>query len=326
MSARYDEAQLAEAGRKIFAGEADFIWAASTLEPLPPMQGMEIAFAGRSNVGKSSLLNRLLGEERTVVSDIPGTTRDAIDDHLEHGGRTITLVDTAGIKRRGQIAAGPVAEKYATVRSVAALDRADVALLVVDAERGLLAQDLHVAGSVIEAGKGLVIVLNKWDLVEKDGFTFDAAVDRIRRQAPFLDFARVLSISALTGLRATKVLDAAIAASDARQLRIPTGALNRLVAEAVARQEPAHSGSKRPKILFAAQAATPPPTNAVMPAVSAMVRARANHHERPEPRRPLRRWMSVPTPSSASTSRASSAERWRLRSRRCVPTPRRSSA
>ena len=113
---------------------------------------------------------------------------------------------------------------------------------------------------MIEAGKGLVIVLNKWDLVEKDGFTFDAAVDRIRRQAPFLDFARVLSISALTGLRATKVLDAAIAASDARQLRIPTGALNRLVAEAVARQEPAHSGSKRPKILFAAQAATPPPT------------------------------------------------------------------
>ena len=238
-----------------------------SLRSLPPSAGasvregeVTVAIVGRPNVGKSSLLNRLLGEERTVVSDIPGTTRDAIDDHLEHGGRTITLVDTAGIKRRGQIAAGPVAEKYATVRSVAALDRADVALLVVDAERGLLAQDLHVAGSVIEAGKGLVIVLNKWDLVEKDGFTFDAAVDRIRRQAPFLDFARVLSISALTGLRATKVLDAAIAASDARQLRIPTGALNRLVAEAVARQEPAHSGSKRPKILFAAQAATPPPT------------------------------------------------------------------
>lgn len=238
-----------------------------SLRGLPPESGtptregeVTVAIVGRPNVGKSSLLNRLLGEERTVVSSVPGTTRDAIDDHIDHGGRYITLVDTAGIKKRGRIASGPVAEKYATVRSVAALDRADVALLLVDASTGLQSQDLHVAGSVIEAGKGLVVVMNKWDVVEKDGFTFDAAVGVLRRQAPFLDFAPVLSISALTGLRATKVLDAAIAAADARRLRIPTGALNRLVAEAVARQEPAHSGSKRPKILYAAQAATPPPT------------------------------------------------------------------
>jgi GTP-binding protein len=238
-----------------------------SLRGLPPESGtptregeVTVAIVGRPNVGKSSLLNRLLGEERTVVSNVPGTTRDAIDDHIDHGGRYITLVDTAGIKKRGRIASGPVAEKYATVRSVAALDRADVALLLVDASTGLQSQDLHVAGSVIEAGKGLVVVMNKWDVVEKDGFTFDAAVGALRRQAPFLDFAPVLSISALTGLRATKVLDAAIAAADARRLRIPTGALNRLVAEAVARQEPAHSGSKRPKILYAAQAATPPPT------------------------------------------------------------------
>jgi GTP-binding protein len=237
------------------------------LRDLPPEVGLParngevtIAIVGRPNVGKSSLLNQLLGEERTVVSNVPGTTRDAIDDHIDHAGRYITLVDTAGIKKRGRIASGPVAEKYATVRSVAALDRADVALLLIDASTGLQAQDLHVAGSVIEAGKGLVIVMNKWDLVEKDGFTFDTAMGLLRRQAPFLDFAPILSISALTGLRATKVLDAAIAAADARQLRIPTGALNRLVAEAVARQEPAHSGSKRPKILYAAQAATPPPT------------------------------------------------------------------
>jgi GTP-binding protein len=238
-----------------------------SLRGLPPESGtptregeVTVAIVGRPNVGKSSLLNRLLGEERTVVSSVPGTTRDAIDDHIDHGGRYITLVDTAGIKKRGRIASGPVAEKYATVRSVAALDRADVALLLVDASTGLQSQDLHVAGSVIEAGKGLVVVMNKWDVVEKDGFTFDAAVGALRRQAPFLDFAPVLSISALTGLRATKVLDAAIAAADARRLRIPTGALNRLVAEAVARQEPAHSGSKRPKILYAAQAAMPPPT------------------------------------------------------------------
>ena len=238
-----------------------------SLRGLPPESGIPtregevtVAIVGRPNVGKSSLLNQLLGEERTVVSNVPGTTRDAIDDHIDHAGRYITLVDTAGIKKRGRIASGPVAEKYATVRSVAALDRADVALLLIDASTGLQAQDLHVAGSVIEAGKGLVIVMNKWDLVEKDGFTFDTAMGLLRRQAPFLDFAPILSISALTGLRATKVLDAAIAAADARQLRIPTGALNRLVAEAVARQEPAHSGSKRPKILYAAQAATPPPT------------------------------------------------------------------
>jgi small GTP-binding protein len=153
---------------------------------------------GRPNVGKSSLLNQLLGEERTVVSNVPGTTRDAIDDHIDHAGRYITLVDTAGIKKRGRIASGPVAEKYATVRSVAALDRADVALLLIDASTGLQAQDLHVAGSVIEAGKGLVIVMNKWDLVEKDGFTFDTAMGLLRRQAPFLDFAPILSISALT--------------------------------------------------------------------------------------------------------------------------------
>jgi len=238
-----------------------------SLRSLPADSGVQtregevtVAIVGRPNVGKSSLLNQLLGEERTVVSNVPGTTRDAIDDQIEHAGRHITLVDTAGIKRRGKIASGPVAEKYATVRSVAALDRADVALLIIDASTGLQAQDLHVAGSVIDAGKGLVIVMNKWDLVDKDGFTFDTAMGLIRRQAPFLDFATIVSISALTGLRATKVLDAAIAAADARQLRIPTGALNRLVAEAVARQGPVHSGSKRPKILYAAQAATPPPT------------------------------------------------------------------
>ena len=181
-------------------------------------------------------------------------------ESLEHAGRTITLVDTAGIRRRGKVAAGPAAEKWATVRSVQALDRADVALLLLDATTGVQAQDLHVAGSVIDAGKGLVLVLNKWDLVEKDGFTFDAIEGKIRSQAPFLHFAPLLSVSAATGLRATKVLDAALAAADARRLRVPTGVLNRLVAEAVRRQEPAHSGTKRPKILYAAQAETPPPT------------------------------------------------------------------
>lgn len=230
-----------------------------------------LAIVGRPNVGKSSLLNRLIGAERTVVSEIAGTTRDAIDERLHHAGRDVTLVDTAGIRKRGKVASGPSAEKWATVRSVRALDRADVALLLIDASTGLQAQDLHIAGSVIDAGKGLVLVLNKWDLIEKDGFTFDEIEGKLRRQAPFLDFAPLISISAATGLRATKVLDAALAAADARRLRIPTGVLNRLVAEAVARQEPAHSGSKRPKILYAAQAATPPPTFVVFARNAAQV-------------------------------------------------------
>jgi GTP-binding protein len=230
-----------------------------------------VAIVGRPNVGKSSLLNKLVGSDRTVVSAVAGTTRDAIDETLLHAGRQITLVDTAGIRKRGKVASGPSADKWATVRSVRALDRADVALLLIDASTGLQAQDLHIAGSVIEAGKGLVLVLNKWDLIEKDGFTFDEIEGKIRRQAPFLDFAPLVSISAVTGLRAVKVLDAAVAAADARQLRIPTGVLNRLVAEAVSRQEPAHSGSKRPKILYAAQAATPPPTFVVFARNAAQV-------------------------------------------------------
>ena len=237
------------------------------LHDLPPLEEVQvagdevtIAIVGRPNVGKSSLLNQLVGDERTVVSDVPGTTRDAIDEELEHAGRRIVLVDTAGIRRRGKVAAGPAAEKWATVRSAQALERADVALLLIDATTGLQAQDLHIAGAVIDEGKGLVLALNKWDLVEKDGHTFPEYEARIRRQAPFLDFAPLVSISAATGLRAKKVLDAAVAAADARRLRIPTGALNRLIADAVARQEPSHSGSKRPKILYATQGAMPPPT------------------------------------------------------------------
>ena len=254
------EGDAEEAARKLFAGPCDFVWGATSPQNFPPDGLNEVAFVGRSNAGKSSLLNRLVGEERAVVSDVPGTTRDAIDEELVHAGRRIVLVDTAGIRRRGKVAAGPAAEKWATVRSLQSLERADVALLLLDATSGVQAQDLHIAGSVIDEGKGLVLVLNKWDLVEKDGHTFPEYEARIRQHAPFLDFAPLISISASTGLRATKVLDAALAAADARRLRIPTGALNRLIAEAITRQEPSHGGAKRPKILYATQGATPPPT------------------------------------------------------------------
>ena len=161
-----------------------------------------IAFVGRPNVGKSSLLNALLGEDRAIVSEVPGTTRDAIDTTLAWGRSEIVLIDTAGIKRRGKVASGPAAERFSTLRSMKAIGRADVAVLVIDAVEGLTAQDAHVAGYVVEEGKGLVIAVNKWDLVEdKTDRTFDQYVEWIHNEVPFLDFAPLVSISAKTGQR-----------------------------------------------------------------------------------------------------------------------------
>src|SRR4029453_14227494 len=149
-----------------------------------------IAFVGRPNVGKSSLLNALLGEDRAIVSEVPGTTRDAIDTPLEWGRSQIVLIDTAGIRRRGKVASGPAAERYSTLRALKAIGRADVAVLVIDAVEGLTAQAPHVAGYVIEEGRGLVVAVNKWDLVEdKTDRTFDQYVEWIRNETPFLEFA-----------------------------------------------------------------------------------------------------------------------------------------
>jgi GTPase len=220
-----------------------------------------IAFVGRPNVGKSSLLNALLGEDRTIVSDIPGTTRDAIDTRLEWGRSEIVLIDTAGIKRRGKVATGPAAERYSTLRALKAIGRADVAVLVVDAVEGLTAQDAHVAGYVVEEGKGLVVAVNKWDLVaDKTDKTFDQYVEWIRGDAPFLDFAPVLSISAKTGQRVSRVLETAVDIWGERRRRIPTGELNRLITAAGERQQPPMVKGRRPKIFYATQAAVAPPT------------------------------------------------------------------
>src|SRR5207244_8479542 len=148
------------------------------------------------------LLTALLGEERTTVSEVPGTTRDTIDTCLEWGRTVIVLLDTAGIRRRGKVASGPAAERYSTLRALKAISRADVAVLVIDAVEGLTAQDAHVAGFVVEEGKGLVLAVNKWDLVEeKTDRTFDEYVAAIRSEVPFLDFAPVVSISAKAGQR-----------------------------------------------------------------------------------------------------------------------------
>ena len=193
-----------------------------------------IAFVGRPNVGKSSLLNALLGEERMIVSDIPGTTRDAIDTRVAWGRTEVVLIDTAGIRKRGKVASSGAAERYSALRSLKAISRADVAVLLIDGVDGLTAQDAHIAGYVVEEGKGLVIAINKWDAVEdKKGKTFDTYVEWIRAEAPFLDFAPVVSISAKTGQRVGRVLEMAVDVWAERRRRIGTGELNRLVSAAI---------------------------------------------------------------------------------------------
>jgi GTP-binding protein len=220
-----------------------------------------IALVGRPNVGKSSLLNALLGQERSIVSEVPGTTRDTIDTVLKWGRSEIALIDTAGIRRRGRVASGPAAERYSTLRSLKAVSRADVAVLVIDAVDGLTAQDAHVAGYVVDEGKGLVLAVNKWDLVaEKTDKTFDQYVEWIRNEVPFLDFAPVISISATTGQRVSRVLETAIDIWGERRKRIPTGELNRLVSAATERNIPPIVKGRRPKLYYATQAAVAPPT------------------------------------------------------------------
>jgi GTP-binding protein len=259
---RLEEAEWAamgvEAPMPPSVAEGDDEAATDTGSPLPA--SARVAIVGRPNVGKSSLLNSLLGEERVIVSDIPGTTRDAIDTTLIWEGRDVRLVDTAGIRRRGKVASGPAYERFSALRAIRAIGRADVAILVLDAGDGLTAQDAHVAGYVIDEGVGLVIAINKWDLVEKDQDTFDEYVGRVRRDAPFLQFAPVVAISALTGLRVSRALTSALIIADERRRRVTTPALNKVITEAAYRQPAPPVKGKRPRFYYATQAAIEPPT------------------------------------------------------------------
>lgn len=217
-----------------------------------------LAIVGRPNVGKSSLLNALLGEERALVSEIAGTTRDALDMEIRWDGKPVVLIDTAGLRKRGHIDLG--IEKYSSLRALRAIERADVALLVVDATEGILAQDQHVAHYVLEQGKGVVIVVNKWDLIEKETGTMDVYTDRVRSALDFIAYAPVVFVSAKTHQRVRQVIDRALVVREEWQKRVPTGELNELVREVVQRHPPAAKGKRYLKFLYATQASTAPPT------------------------------------------------------------------
>lgn len=219
---------------------------------------LKIAIIGRPNVGKSSLLNRLLGEDRVLVSPIPGTTRDAVDTRLMFHGEALVLIDTAGIRRRGRIEPG--VEKYSVIRTLKAIERSDVVLLLVDATEGVTAQDAHIAGMAIDKYKSILVIVNKWDAVEKDTHTMAEFTRYVRGQLNFLDYVPVLYISATTGLRVDQVLPMAFRVQEERLRRIPTGQLNRLLQQAL-RDHPAPTRKgKQLKIQYASQVRTDPPT------------------------------------------------------------------
>ena len=222
------------------------------------IEAVRIAIVGRPNVGKSSLLNRILGYERAIVHEAPGTTRDAIDTFLEWEGRPVVLIDTAGIRRRGRIEPG--VEKYSVLRALRAIDRADVVLLLIDATEGVTAQDAHIAGYVLEEAKGIVVVVNKWDLIRKDAHTKETYTQHVRASLRFLDYVPILFISALTGQGVGQVLPTALRVREERLVRIPTAELNRIIQDAVARHAPPSKAGKRLKIYYATQASVDPPT------------------------------------------------------------------
>ncbi len=217
-----------------------------------------IAIVGRPNVGKSSLLNALLGHERAIVSEIAGTTRDTIDTEIVYEGQKITLLDTAGIRRRGKVEPG--IEKYSVLRSMQGIDRADVALLLIDAADGVTAQDAHVAGYVLEKQKGVVVIVNKWDSVEKDTNTMVEFTRKVRQELKFLDYVPVIFISALTKQRIHTVLPTALTVAAERQHRIPTSELNRVIQDAYDHTPPPSHNGRRLRIYYATQAGVAPPT------------------------------------------------------------------
>ena len=235
------------------------------VEALPPAgeeeeedDRVKIAIVGRPNVGKSSLLNRLLGQERVIVSEVPGTTRGAIDTEITYGDQRIVLIDTAGIRRRGKIAPG--VEKYSVLRALKAMNRADVCMLLLDAPDKVTAQDQHIAGYILEEAKSVVVVVNKWDAVEKDTHTMTEYTREVRAALRFMDYVPVIFVSAKTGQRVSQALELALQVQAERTRRITTGEINRLLQEAIARHPPKSKAGQQLKFYYVTQAEVDPPT------------------------------------------------------------------
>jgi len=219
---------------------------------------IRVALIGRPNVGKSSLVNAILGEERVIVSDVAGTTRDAIDTPFEKDGRKFVLIDTAGMRKRGRIY--ETTEKYSVLRSLKAIERADVALVLIDAVEGITEQDKHIAGYAHEAGKASVLVVNKWDAVEKDDKTMRQFELRIRDHFQFMDYAPIVFLSAKTKLRLHKLLPVVEHVAEQHAMRVQTHLLNDIIADAVAVNPPPSDKGRRLRINYATQVAVKPPT------------------------------------------------------------------
>ncbi len=221
-------------------------------------ESVKVAIVGKPNVGKSSLLNRLVGEERVIVSPIAGTTRDAIDTHITYNDLPITLIDTAGIRRRGRIEPG--VEKYSVIRAMRAIERSDVGLLVLDATTGLTAQDAHIAGFILEAWKSVVVIVNKWDAILKDTHTMDEFTRRVRQELNFMPYVPLLFISAKTGQRVDQVMPMVLRVQEERLVNLSTSQLNQIVQRAQSTHPaPSHAG-RHLKIYYGTQVRNNPPT------------------------------------------------------------------
>ena len=218
----------------------------------------KIAIIGKPNVGKSSIINALLGENRVLVSDIPGTTRDAIDTVITRNEKDYVFIDTAGLRRKSRIKED--LERYSIVRAVAAVEKADVIILVISAEEGITEQDAKIAGIAHERGKGMIIAVNKWDAIEKDDKTIYRFTDKIRQVLSFMPYARILFVSAKTGQRLEKLFELIDVVVENHSLRIQTGVLNEIITEATALNQPPSDKGKRLKIFYVTQVAVKPPT------------------------------------------------------------------
>jgi len=230
----------------------------------PPQQdegeddSIKISIVGKPNAGKSSLLNKIVGQERSIVSPIPGTTRDAVDTKIKYEGLNITLIDTAGIRKRGKI--DPGVEKYSVLRSFKGIERADVALLIIDAAAGITAQDTHIAGFILDEWKSCVVLVNKWDTIEKDSYTMEAYSKHVRQELNFMDYVPFLFISALTGQRVDKVLPLALRVQEERLVRLTTSKINKIIHEAQDKHPAPSRAGRQLKMYYGTQVRSDPPT------------------------------------------------------------------